>query len=66
MILFQKFITDVLEVFYSLLGGRLHKKSVIFRNVMVLSPRNLVLGEGSSIGWNCLIDAKGGIKIGKM
>ena len=50
--------------YLTLLRAKISKKGVVFRNVNILSPRKLVLGAGSSIGWNCLVDARAGIRIG--
>lgn len=50
--------------YYSILGADLNNESVIFRNVDILSPRKLKIGNGSSVGWHSLIDARGGITIG--
>ena len=50
---------------YALLGARIDKRSVVFRNADVIWPSGLILEEGSSIGKDCLIDARGGVHIGK-
>lgn len=50
--------------YYRLLGANLTNTSVIFRKTDILSPRKLVMGKSSSVGWNVFLDARGGIKIG--
>ena len=55
----------VRRLYYQLMGATLDNKSVIFRDVDILSPRRLKVGSGSSVGWHSLLDARGGISIGK-
>jgi len=50
---------------YQLLGAEISPKSVVFRNANVLWPMGLKLESGSSIGKDSLIDARGGITIGR-
>lgn len=52
------------RLYYRLMGARLTEKSVIFRGTDILSPRKLQIGQGSSVGWHSLLDARGGIEIG--
>ena len=52
------------RLYYRMLGAKLTAKSVIYRRVDVLKPSGLKMGKGSSIGWFCLADARGGIEIG--
>ncbi len=51
-------------LFYRLSGAKISRNSLIFRNVDLLWPMGLEMREGSSIGWHCTIDARGGIVIG--
>lgn len=47
---------------YRLLGATIGK-SVIFRKTELLEPQKLVIGNHCSVGWHCLLDARGGISI---
>lgn len=47
------------------LGIKIHPSAHIMRNCKFLSLNNLFIGERSVIGHDCLIDARGGITIGK-
>ncbi len=47
---------------YRRLGARIGK-SVIFRRTELLEPQKLIIGNRCSIGWHCLLDARGGITI---
>ena len=47
-----------------LLGARFGKKSFLFRRTELLFPKGLLIGDYSTVGWFCLLDARGGIKIG--
>lgn len=51
--------------FYCCMGANINERSVIFRNVDILSPRKFSIDAGSSVGWHSLIDARGEIKIGR-
>lgn len=53
------------KTYYKLLGAKLSHKSVIFRRVEILRPYGLSIGNGSSVGWFSLLDARGGIEIGE-
>ena len=46
------------------LGAELGSNTAIFRGTTVLHPRGLRIGENSTIGWRCVLDARGGIEIG--
>lgn len=48
--------------FCRLLGARIGK-SVIFRNTELLETPKLAIGNDCSIGWHCLLDARGGLRI---
>jgi len=48
---------------YKLLGARIRKNAFLFRRVEVLFPKGLYIGENSTVGWFCLLDARGGIII---
>lgn len=47
---------------YKLLGAKIGK-SVIFRKTEILGQQNLVIGDNCSVGWHCLLDARGGGRI---
>lgn len=47
---------------YRFMGAKIGR-SVIFRNTEVLEPQKLEIGDNCSIGWHCLLDARGGVKI---
>ncbi len=47
-----------------LLGAGIGKKSFLFRRTEVLFPKGLIMGEGCTVGWFSLLDARGGIRIG--
>ena len=49
--------------FYKLMGAKIGK-SYLFRLVEVLSPKELEIGDFSTVGWFSLLDSRGGIKIG--
>lgn len=38
--------------------------SIIFRRTEILEPQKIKIGNNCSIGWFCLLDGRGGIKIG--
>ena len=46
------------------LGARIGKRVSIFRGTTVLSAASLVVGDRCSIGWRCVLDARGGVTIG--
>ena len=48
---------------YRLLGANIGN-SIIFRKTEILEPEKLSVGDNCSIGWHCLLDARGGVKIG--
>ena len=48
--------------FLRFLGAKIGD-SVIFRNTEILEPQKLKIGNGCSIGWHCLLDARGGLEI---
>jgi acetyltransferase-like isoleucine patch superfamily enzyme len=47
------------------LGAQLGPNTAIFRGTTILSPKNLALGSNSTVGWRCVLDARGGITIGE-
>ena len=48
--------------FLRLLGAKIGR-SFVCRNTVISGPAGLKIGNGSSIGWHCLLDARGGIDI---
>lgn len=46
------------------LGAELGPNVAIFRGTTVLHPGGLRVGENSTIGWRCVLDARAGIRIG--
>lgn len=50
---------------YRCFGSKIGKNTVIFRRAELLNPRRLIIEDNSSIGWFTLLDARGGISIGK-
>lgn len=48
---------------YRALGAKIGQ-SIIFRKTELLEPQKLLIGDHVSIGWHCLIDARGGLAIG--
>jgi len=48
---------------YRSLGAKIGY-SMIFRRTEILEPQKLVIGNHCSVGWHCLLDARGGIFIG--
>ena len=44
---------------YRLLGAQIGN-SIIFRKTAILEPEKLSVGDNCSIGWHCLLDARGG------
>ena len=47
---------------YRRLGAKIGK-SCIFRRTELLEPQKLVIGDKCSVGWHCLLDARGGLTI---
>ena len=47
---------------YRRLGAKIGN-SLIFRRTELIEPQKLVIGDHCSIGWHCLLDARGGITI---
>lgn len=45
------------------LGAHIGNKSYLFRRVETLFPKGLLIGDSVTVGWFCLLDARGGIKI---
>lgn len=45
-------------------GARIGRDVRILRGTTVLGIENLVIGEESSVGFRCLLDARGGLEIG--
>jgi maltose O-acetyltransferase len=52
-------------MFYIILGMKIDLTAHIMRNCYFTSIKNLSVGKRSIIGHNCVLDAKGGINIGK-
>lgn len=50
---------------YRRMGMRLGSSACIHRGVEVREPRRLEIGEGSIIGFDSILDARSGIKIGR-
>lgn len=46
-------------------GAQVCANVKIFRGILVRMPKNLILGEGTSIGPQCLLDARNGLKLGR-
>lgn len=53
------------RIYYRLMGADLSSESVVFRGTDILGPKKLKISQGSTVGWHCLLDARGGIEIGK-
>lgn len=47
-----------------LFGAKIGKHTSIFRGTTILDISNLTIGESCSIGFRCMLDARGGITIG--
>lgn len=58
-------IPKVRKWIYTLLNMKIHPTAHIMRNCQFVSMKDIVVGERSIIGHDCLLDAKGGINIGK-
>lgn len=48
-----------------IMGGVIHEKVSIFASAEIRNPKGLVIEEGSSIGPKVMLDARGGLTIGK-
>lgn len=51
--------------FCRLLGVSIDKSSIIYRSTELIYPYGIEIGEDTAVGGRCLLDARGGIKIGK-
>lgn len=49
---------------YMLLGAWIGKDTYLFRRVETLFPYGMIIGDHSTVGWFCLLDARGGLVIG--
>jgi len=47
---------------YKRMGAKIGN-SFIFRKTEILEPQKLLIGNNVSVGWHCLLDARGGITI---
>ncbi len=47
-----------------LAGAKIGSSSSVFRGTTVLAADNLVIGKSVSIGFRCMLDARGGLSIG--
>lgn len=47
------------------LGATIHKSVRLYHGFEIRSPRRLTIGEGSIIGFDSILDARGGLEIGK-
>jgi len=45
-------------------GAKIGKGSTVWRNTEVLGVDSLVIGDDTTIGWHCQLDARGGLTIG--
>ncbi|WP_059020693.1 acyltransferase [Mycobacterium sp. M26] len=54
----------VRQAYLRLFGATIGKDSSIFRGTTILDIGNLTIGEACSIGFRCMLDARGGITIG--
>jgi putative colanic acid biosynthesis acetyltransferase WcaF len=52
------------QAYLRLFGATIGKDSSIFRGTTILDIANLQIGEACSIGFRCMLDARGGITIG--
>ncbi len=50
--------------FLRLFGAKIGRDSSIFRGTTILDIGNLTIGDACSIGFRCMLDARGGITIG--
>jgi putative colanic acid biosynthesis acetyltransferase WcaF len=65
---FNIFVTHVpshwvRQRFLRLLGASIGQDTSIFMGTTVLGPENLVIGDNCSIGFRCVLDARGGLVI---
>lgn len=51
--------------FYSALGVTFGRKTVLYSGAEIRSPKKLVIGDGSIIGHDAILDARRGIVIGR-
>ena len=51
------------KLFYKMLGAKIGKRTVICRKTDILFPKGLRIANNVAIGWNCDLDARGGIEI---
>jgi acetyltransferase-like isoleucine patch superfamily enzyme len=54
----------VRQGFLRLCGTKIGKHTVILRGTTILDPAYLTIGDGVSIGFRCMLDARAGIYIG--
>ncbi|WP_455925141.1 acyltransferase [Pseudomonas putida] len=45
-------------------GAKIGKGSSVWRNTEVIGVESLVIGDDSTVGWHCQLDARGGLIIG--
>ncbi|MGM9695702.1 MAG: acyltransferase [Alloprevotella sp.] len=50
---------------YKLYGARIGRKALIYKGCEIRDPRNLVIGNGSIIGDDAVLDARAGLTIGE-
>ena len=48
-----------------LCGAKISRKVSVLSGIMVLAPWKLIIGSGTTVNSNVLLDARGGIQIGK-
>jgi acetyltransferase-like isoleucine patch superfamily enzyme len=51
-------------IYRRIYGLRLGKNSVIYNSCELRDPRNIVIGDFTSIGDHCILDGRGGLTIG--
>ena len=54
----------VRQAVLKLWGAKIGKRVGIFRGTSVLGIHELQIGDHSTIGWRCMLDARGGLAIG--
>ena len=54
----------VRQAVLKLWGAKIGKRVGIFRGTSVLGIHELTIGDNSTVGWRCLLDARGGLTIG--
>lgn len=52
----------ILKYFF---GLKKHKKAVLYSGFVIRSPKNISIGEGTVVGYNCDLDGRRGLEIGK-